>query len=270
MFQIRTLLCLVLAASVPVLAVEVPPFEGVARGYPVMRDAAGKKLADGDFIQWLQGDRLHVKIVYAFGRGHRIEEQTVFRQRPQLTQELWTWREDRNGRIERRFEMNFASATATAEKRDKDNKVERWSEKIDVEPGRTFAGFGFTMAIKGLRPRLLKGETIELQAVGFTPKPRRVDVAISHGGLDSLRMADRTLRADRFIIHPKLPWIADLIMDVPDVHIWLSPPPVGFVRWEGPAAEPKDAVVRVDVLPGGSSGPATRVSAPVSPRKETN
>lgn len=262
------LIVVLLVAAAQVGAVEVPPYEGTARGYPVLRDASGKKLADGDFVQWIEGDRLHVKIVYT-GRGHRIEESTVFRQRPQLAQDSWRWREDRNGALVRQFAVNFGAGTATAEKLDK-GKMEKWSEQIDVEPGRTFAGFGFTMAIKAVRARLLRGEAIELQAIGFTPKPKRVAVAITHGGVDRLRMADRTLRADRFIIHPKLPWIADLFVDVPDVHIWLSPPPVGFVRWEGPPGEPGDAVVRVDVLPGGSSGPATRVSPPASPRKETN
>lgn len=267
MLRIRTLILMMVIAAAPVAAVEVPPLEGIARGYPVMRDTGGRKLADGDFMQWIEGGRLHVKIVYT-GRGHRIEENAVFRQRPQLVQESWRWREERRGNVDREFAVNFGAATATAQKRGKE-KVDTWSEKIDVEPGRTFAGFGFTMAIKGLRPRLIRGETVELQAIGFTPKPRVVNVAISHGGVDRLRMAGRSLRADRFVIHPKLPWIADLFMNVPDVFIWLSPPPAGFVRWEGPAAEPKDPLVRVDVLPGGSSGPATRKSAPVSQRKET-
>jgi hypothetical protein len=113
------------------------------------------------------------------------------------------------------------------------------------------------MAIKGLRSRLVAGEPIELKAVGFTPKPRVVSVEISYGGVDRIRMAQRNLTADRFIIRAKIPWLAGLFVDVPDTSIWLtSPPPAGFLRWEGPFAEPGDPVIRVDLLPGAESGPA--------------
>jgi hypothetical protein len=39
--------------------------------------------------------------------------------------------------------------------------------------------------------------------------------------------------------------------------IWLThEPPAAFLRWEGPLVEPDDPVVRVDLLPGGTSEPA--------------
>jgi len=131
---------------------------------------------------------------------------------------------------------------------------------VKVDPGRTFAGFGFMLAIKSLRDRLIKGERVELQAIGFTPRPRVVSVDVSHGGLDQMQMAGRVLRGDRFVIHPKIPWVAALFVDVPDMQIWLTnPTPAGFLRWEGPLAEPSDPVIRVDLLPGGESGPANRL-----------
>jgi hypothetical protein len=39
----------------------------------VLRDVAGKEIADDDFVQWLENGRLHVRIIYA-GRTRRIEE----------------------------------------------------------------------------------------------------------------------------------------------------------------------------------------------------
>jgi len=45
------------------------------------------------------------------------------------------------------------------------------SEKVNIEKGRTFAGFGFTMAVSTLRQRLLNRKQIELKAVGFSPFP---------------------------------------------------------------------------------------------------
>lgn len=258
MIRVALVAWLMIAAP-PAVAVQEPDFEGAARGFPVLRDSTGKRLADGDFSQWLENGRLHVRIRYEFGRGRRVEEKAVFRQRPRLVQEAWTWRELRNGKVYREFEMDFGSRIAAAKKLD-ENDLKEWSDKVDVDPGKTFAGFGFTLAIKGFRERLINGERIELQAVGFTPKPRVVSVEVAHGGLDRVRMAGRALRADRFVIHPKLPWFAELFVDVPDTHIWLTnPTPAGFLRWEGPLAEPSDPVIRVDLLPGGESGPATPV-----------
>jgi hypothetical protein len=74
-------------------------------------------------------------------------------------------------------------------------------------------------------------------------------------------MDGRTIRGEHYIVHPKLPVIADLFVDVPDAHIWLtSPGPATFLRWEGPLAEPDDPIARVDLLPGGASGPAVPVA----------
>ena len=71
--------------------------------------------------------------------------------------------------IGNRFNPYATSArTARARLHNEDKDV---SGTIDVEPGRTFAGFGFTIALGNLRSRLLKGEQIELKAVGFAPKP---------------------------------------------------------------------------------------------------
>lgn len=240
---------------------ESTDLEGVAHGFPVLRNLEGERLADGEFTQSLEGDRLHVKIRYVFSPSRSVEERSVIRQEPTLVQELWSWVEMRDGEVYRKFEVDFLSGTATAEKREK-NKLRRWSTHVDVEPGRAFAGASWALAIKGLRERLLHGETIELQTVGFTPKPKAATVEISHVGVDQLPMSGRTLVGDRFLIHPKIPWIVRLFVHVPDSQIWLAnPPPAAFLRFEGPLAEPGDSLVRVDLLPGDPSG----VASPANP-----
>jgi hypothetical protein len=257
--MISTRICVAIGLLNMAVAAQTAHLEGMARGFPELRDANGRTLADGTFVQWLEEERLHVRISYQFSEDRRIEEQAVFRQQPRLIQEQWSMREDRNGKLYRHFEVNFTSGSAEAKKLD-DGELKQWSEKVEVEPGRTFAGFGFTLATKAFRERLLKGERIELKAIGFTPKPRVVSVELSHGSLDQMRMAEREIRGDHFVIHPKIPWIADLFIDVPDTHIWLtSPAPAAFLRWEGPLAEPRDSIVRVDLLPGGESRSAKPV-----------
>jgi hypothetical protein len=50
----------------------------------------------------------------------------------------------------------------------------------------------------------------ESAAIGFNPKPQVVAVELSHGGVDEMKMSDRSLEGDRFTIHPKIPAIAKL------------------------------------------------------------
>jgi hypothetical protein len=239
-------------------AIEVTEPAGAAHGYPGMCDINGKKLADGEFRQWVEGNRLHIIITYHFDDGQRFEEKALFRQNPELMQESWSWKESRNGTPQREFAADFVSGIASAHIR-KDNKDV--SEKINIDPGRTFAGFGFTIALSNLRKRLLNGEQVELKAVGFSPfptlKPQVVTVKISHGGVDRMKMSGRSLKGDRFVVHPEVPAIAKLFVSVPDTKIWLTnPAPAGFLRWEGPTVLPNDPLIRVDLLSGARSGPA--------------
>jgi hypothetical protein len=249
------------------LALEVTELAGAAHGYPGLCDINGKKLADGEFRQWADNHHLNVVISYEFPDGQRFEEKARFRQQPELMQEQWSWKELKNGKPQRDFTVDFLSGMATAHI-SKDNKDV--SEKVNIEMGRTFAGFGFTIALSNLRKRLLKGEQVELKAVGFSPfptlKPQVVAVKLSYGGLDKMRMSGRSLKGDQFIIHPEIPAIAKLFVNVPDTKIWLTnPAPAGFLRWEGPIVLPTDPLIRVDLLSGTNSGPAQQLKASSRP-----
>jgi hypothetical protein len=246
--------CLTLAA----FAVEVSEPAAASHGYPGLCDINGKTLADGEFRQWVENDRLHVVITYKFSAGEVYEEHAQFRQEPELIQEKWSWKESKHGRSQREFAVDFMTGIASAHIRQDNKDV---SKKINIEPGRTFAGFGFSLALSNLRKRLLNGEQIQLKAVGFSPfptlGPQVVTVTISHGGVDRMKMSGRSLKGDRFIIHPEIPFIAKFFVDVPDTKIWLTnPAPAGFLRWEGPIVLPTDPMIRVDLLSGEKSGPA--------------
>jgi len=242
-------------------AVELTEPQGATHGYPAWCDSNGKKLADGQFRQWVEDDRLHVVITYKFPDGELYGEDALFRQQPELIQEQWSWKESTNGKVQRHFAANFLAKTAGAEIENENKTV---SEEIEIEPGRTFAGFGFTVALANLRPRLVKGEQVELKAVGFTPiptlKPQLVTVEISYGGLERMKMSGRFYTGYRFIIHPQVPAIAKLFIHVPDTKIWLTnPAPAGFLRWEGPIVLPSDPMRRVDLISDTQSGPAQPV-----------
>src|SRR5438067_2394033 len=192
--SIGTVAALVAMAAAPTRAIEWKHYETAVRGYPVMRDAGGRRLADGTFIQWIAQDGLHVQITYASDAGRRFEETIVMRQRPELAQTGWRWRELEHGKPVRTFDMNFGTGLATATKVEK-GETKHWSDTLDVSAGSTFAGFGFTMAAKALRERLINGEVVDLKAVGFTPQPKVVTVAMSYGGRDKVRMSGRAIDA---------------------------------------------------------------------------
>ena len=246
--------CLTLAA----FAVEVTEPAGAAHGYPGLYDINGKKLADSEFRQWVENNRLHVAITHKFSAGEVYEEHAQFRQQPELIQEKWSWKESKHGRSQREFAADFMAGIASAHIRQDNKDVSR---RISIEPGRTFAGFGFSLALSNLRKRLLSGEQVQLKAVGFSPfptlGPQVVTVTVSHGGVDRMRMSGRSLKGDRFIIHPEIPFIAKFFVNVPDTKIWLTnPAPAGFLRWEGPIVLPEDPIIRVDLISSEKSGPA--------------
>ena len=68
-------------------ALEVTEPAGAAHGYPGLCSINGKKVADGEFRQWVDNKRLHVIITYKFPDGEVYEEQTQLRQQPELIQE---------------------------------------------------------------------------------------------------------------------------------------------------------------------------------------
>src|SRR5215813_4470064 len=217
-------LVLTLAAwfiTAPIFALEVTEPAGAAHGYPGLYDVSGKKLANAEFRQWVENKRLHVTITYAFPAGELYEEHAQFRQHPELIQEKWSWKESKDGKVQREFTADFLSGTASAHIREEHKDV---SSTIKVEPGRTFAGFGFAIALSNLRKRLLGGEQVQLKAVGFSPFPtlsaQVVTVTLSYGGLDHMRMAGRLLKGDHFIVHPEIFFLAKLFVEVPDTNIW--------------------------------------------------
>ena len=192
----------------PVFALKVTEPAAASHGYPGMCDINGKKLANGEFRQWMEDNRLHVVITYKFSDGEVYEEHSQFRQNRELIQEKWSWKESKHGKAQREFAVDFLSGIGSVHI-SQDNK--NVSKKVEIEPGRTFAGFGFSLALSNLRKRLLRGEQVQLKAVGFsefpTLGPQVVTVTISHGGIDHMRMSGRSLKGDRFTVHPEIPFI---------------------------------------------------------------
>jgi hypothetical protein len=123
----------------PIFALELTEPTAAAHAYPGLCDINDRKLADGEFRQWVEDERLNVVITYKFPEGGSFEEKARFRQQPELIQEQWSWKELKNERVQREFTVDFLSGTATAHI-SKDNKDV--SDKVDIERAARLQGSG--------------------------------------------------------------------------------------------------------------------------------
>jgi hypothetical protein len=253
---------LLLAASV-----STPPgvptrwVEGTLRGFPVVRAADGRTIADGALTQTIEDGKLHAEGVYDFRDGRQVREATVFEQHPRLRQVSWSWEERRGSDLLRSYVVDLTTGHATARKRSGDG-WDTWDDHLDDTAG-AFVGVGFMYAVKNLTERLDKGEKIELTAVVFTAKPRTVTVTVSRDQVGELTMAGRKLPAERYVIHPEVPWIARLFVKAPDQYLWFyRPAPPMFLRADIPLAEPSDPMIRIELIPGRESRAVGRAPPP--------
>ncbi len=243
---------LLLLASLPAAALETRWIEGTLRGFPVVRDAEGRVIGEGTLTQFIEDGKLHAQGVFDFRDGRRVQEETVLEQRPQLRQLFWSWKESRGEEVLRAFSVDLTTGHATARKRSGDG-VDTWDEHLD-DTRDAFAGVGFMYAVKNLTDRLDQGGKIEMTAVVFTTKPRTVTVSISRDQVGELTMGGRRLPAERYVIHPEVPWIARLFVKAPDQYLWYyRPAPPAFLRADIPLAEPSDPTIRIELIPGTES-----------------
>lgn len=248
------------ALLLALLAVVPHAREGDAQAFTSLIDAAsGNAIADGRYAQWVTAGLLHIEARNDFPDGRSIVERAVLALEPELQQRSYEWTERKDGALVRQYEVDFTGKRAVATRID---QHKRWKDDIDVEPGKTFAGIAFVTVIKSLRSELAPGEKRELKAVAFTPKPRVATVSVIRERPEAVRMAGRTIPADRYTIHPEIPPIVRWFVSAPDQHVWLyAEGPAAFLRYEGPLIEPKDPIVRVDTIP------AARANAGRAPAK---
>jgi len=102
--RIAVLLAFVFAT--PAAAIDWTRTEGAAHTFPMVRTVDGSRLGAGELTQTVDGNRLDVKIVSAFDDGRCVEERAAFRQQPELIQDRWSWREVRQGIVQRQFDVD--------------------------------------------------------------------------------------------------------------------------------------------------------------------
>jgi hypothetical protein len=234
---------------------------GTLHGFPSMSDTSGRIIADGELRQEVSGRRVTVHVRWTFADGRRADEHDVFRTGAAFEQERFSWVDTRVDHEERRFEVDFASGKASSWTRDRDGRVERQEERLDLARGRAFAGYGVALAAAQLA--LAPGSDAEITFVAFTPKPRAVPLDVRRErGEEPIAVAGRAIACDRYTLHPGIPVLLRPFVHAPDAHLWLthaSPP--ALVRAEQALAAKDDPQVVIDVTPRGASRRAPEVRA---------
>jgi hypothetical protein len=220
----------VTSASAEPLAVRYT--EGVTRGFPVLRSAAGEKLAQGELTQVARGDRVDSRLVFRFNDGSYYDERVVFSQRGLFTMESY--------RLVQRGPSFPETIDATLDRETGTYAVRYRAD--DESPEETLKGkFGLPPdAYNGMLTMLLKnlpdGASHVVQIVAFTPKPRLVKMLLAPVTEERVLVGDAPLTATRYAIKPQLGLFASLLVsDIPDVKCWLvTGDAPGFLRFEGP------------------------------------
>jgi len=228
-----TLLGLLFAATAQAGPVSVRYQEGVTRGFPVLRALAdNEKLAQGDFVQVANGDRVATRLVFRFKDGSIHDETVVFSQRNvftllhyRLIQKGPSFPETLEATIDRetaRYDVRYRS--------DEDSAEEHVSGKFEI-PDDAYNGM-ISMIVKNLAPGA--GTTVSI--VAFTPKPRVVQLQLLPAAEERAALAGAQLPATRYQVRPQLGLFASLLVtDIPDYRVWVVPGEApAFLKAEGP------------------------------------
>jgi hypothetical protein len=206
--------------------------EGVVRAFPVLRATDNRKLAQGDLVQVVRGDRIESRLVFRFQDGSLFDETVVFSQDRAFT--LLSYRIVQRGpsfpetleasvdRESGRYEVRYRA--------DEDSPEEVLSGAVQL-PDDVYNGM-LSLIVKNLPPRT----TGRVSIVAFTPKPRVISLELQPLAEERVQVRDVPLTATRYHIRPMLGLLASLlVVDLPDVRMWVLPGDApAFLRAEGP------------------------------------
>lgn len=233
MYTVVLSLLVTLLLAIPVAAepIAVKYAEGVTRAFPILRAMDGERLAWGDFVQVPRGDRIENRMTFRFKDGSIYDELVTYSQdgafrlmRYRIIQRGPSFPEMIVASIDResgRYHVRYRA--------DEDSAEEVLEGKFDM-PDDVYNGM-LSLVLKNLPARKM-----EVSIIAFTPRPRKVALALLPLAEDQVKVGDMPLTATRWAIRPQLGLFASLLVaDVPDVRVWIAPGEApAFVRAEGP------------------------------------
>ena len=219
-----------LAEPIPVRHVE-----GTVHGFLVLRTQQGHRLAVGDLIQTVRGDRVSSSLIFRFRDGSVDNESSVFSQRGNF-QLISDHHIQKGPSFPHPMDVSIdvRRGEVTVRSMGKDGKEEVKTEHMDL-PSDLSNGMILSL-VKNIRPDT--PET-KVSMVVATPKPRLVKLAIAPQGEEPFSLAGSRRKAMHFGIKIELGGIAGVVAPLigkapPDIQIWIiGGKAPAFVKEEG-------------------------------------
>jgi hypothetical protein len=233
-----TALALILFITSTSFASDVPVRypEGVLTGFLVLRNISGKRIADGDLAQTLQGDRVTLHLAFKFLDGSSYDEVTVLTQQgsfrllsDHIVQKGPSFDPEMDASID------VAAGKVSVHSMDKKGKKEQYDESMSLPPDLA-NGILFTL-LKNIDPH---AATTNVPYVALTPKPRLVQFEIAAQNEQTVSAGSHRYPALHFLLKIEIGGITGVVAKVvgkqpPDSDAWTlkSDAPV-FLAMQGP------------------------------------
>jgi hypothetical protein len=247
--------CCIIVIVVAPLALFAAPVrvrfpEGSAHGFLVLRGAEASVLAEGDWWQVPSGDRIEVHLRFRFtdrSLSHEtfeLEQRRVWsmlsyrsvQQGPSFPRDVEAHVDRRSGRYR----------VETKERGKGESKVDQGTIEL---PEDTYALGMLAMLLKNLAP----GESMMAHAVAFTPKPRVLNLEVSPGGEETVKIHGLPRKTSRYVAKAELGGALGTVASIagkqpPALRYWMAGDPVPtFLRFDGPLY-PEGPIWRVELV----------------------
>ena len=223
--------CQVQAAPVPVRHIE-----GMVRGFLVLSNSKGVRIASGDFLQIGQGGEIKTRTVLYFKDGSLHDETAVFTQQRAFIMKSYRLVQKGPAFTD---EMDVTLNRATGKYRVKVKGRKDGQEK--VLEGKLDMPLDVYNGMVPIVAKNLKGAKAIVHIVVFTPTPRVVELEMIPSGKEWFLIGDLKKGALHYVLKPQLGMLklpATLLgRTPPDNHVWIITAEVpAFVKFEGPLA----------------------------------
>jgi hypothetical protein len=185
--------------------VQVRHTQGSAHGFVALKNLEGTRLATGDMMQTVQGDRVTSRLVLRFRDGSLDDDTTIFTQRG-VFRLISDHHIQRGPSFPESMDILINATTGQITFHGKDGKVTE--EHMDLPEDTS----------NGLPPNLLMNilpATPETKLSFLVPslKPRLIKVSIKPAGEVPFTIGDTKRTAVDFVLHPELGGFAGMIAD---------------------------------------------------------
>jgi hypothetical protein len=205
--------------------------QGSAHGFLEIRTLAGTRIAIGDVIQKVQGDRVAARVTFHFSDGSLDDDTTVFSQR-RVFRLISDHHIQRGPSFPKPIDVFIDAVTGRITSQSEDGRTRE--DHLDLPPD----------VSNGLPPNLLLNfapstPRTTLSFVAPTARPRLVSVSIKPAGEVPFSIGRTSRKAVDYVLHVELGGLAGVIAPIigkqpADYHIWiLQGTAPAFIREEG-------------------------------------